>query len=61
MNIEIEFERECYKCYGTAAWMPDKQCDACGNKGKVPTELGDALLEFLERQGIKPVTSTKET
>lgn len=61
MNIEIEFERECYKCYGTSAWMPDKQCDACGNKGKVPTELGDALLEFLEHRGFKPVTSTKET
>lgn len=29
MNVEIEFERECYKCYGTSAWMPDKQCDRC--------------------------------
>lgn len=59
VEINIEFERECYKCYGTSAWMTDKSCEACRSTGRVSTELGDKLLEFLEHQGIKP-TATKE-
>lgn len=58
--IEIEFERECFKCYGTAAWMPDESCDACGSTGRVATDLGEKLLEFLEHQGIRPVLATIE-
>lgn len=56
MIIDIEFERECGKCYGTSTWMPDKSCEVCKGKGKVATELGEALLEFLERHGIKSAT-----
>lgn len=51
-EIIIEFERECGKCYGTAAWMSDKKCEACNNTGRVSTELGEKLLEFLEHQGF---------
>lgn len=67
IDVNVEFERECYKCYGSSAWMPDKICDACNNTGRVATELGEALLEFLEHQGIKraaieppPATSGRE-
>ena len=30
-------------------------CDHCNNTGRVPTELGVELLEFLERHGIKSI------
>lgn len=62
MNVEIniEFEHECYKCYGTSAWMQNKTCEICHNTGQVPTELGRKLLEFLESQGFKRLTAMTE-
>lgn len=65
VEINIEFERECYKCYGaSAAWLPDKTpdktCEVCHNTGQVPTELGRKLLEFLESQGFKRLTAITE-
>lgn len=54
IDVNVEFERECGKCYGTSAWMPDKVCDACHSTGRIATKLGEALLEFLANQGIKP-------
>lgn len=59
MIIDIEFERECYKCEGSSKWSGVK-CESCSNTGKVVTELGEALLEFLEHQGIKPATMRGE-
>ena len=55
VEINIEFERECYSCLGRSAYMAE-QCGTCNSTGKVPTELGQELLEFLEHQGVKPVT-----
>lgn len=60
VEVKIEFEQECYKCYGDSAYMPDRPCDRCQSTGRVPTELGHQLLEFLERHGIKPPTTTRE-
>jgi hypothetical protein len=52
VEIKIEFERECGICYGRCAYMPGDKCERCNNTGRVPTELGRDLLEFLEHQGI---------
>lgn len=62
IDINIEFERECFKCSGTSAWMLDKSCEICGSTGRISTELGDKLLEFLEHNAIKPtpVTTKRE-
>lgn len=49
MDIEIEFERECFKCGGSSRWS-GKDCGNCGNTGRVATSLGDELIEFLENQ-----------
>lgn len=60
VEINIEFERECYSCLGRSVWSNDEQCETCNSTGKVPTGLGQELLEFLERQGIKPATMRGE-
>ena len=57
VEVNIEFERECYKCYGSSAWMTDKTCEACNSTGRIATGLGEKLLEFLEHNGIKPATT----
>lgn len=49
-TINIEFERECGKCYGTGGRYTGKGCERCGDTGIVPTELGERLIEFLEHQ-----------
>lgn len=56
IDINIEFERECGKCYGSSQWS-GVACDRCNNTGRVPTELGVELLEFLERHGIKSIAA----
>lgn len=55
-DIRIEFERECYKCDGASRWIAGQQCDRCNNTGRVATELGQELLDFLEHQGFKRAT-----
>lgn len=52
VEVKIEFERGCYTCYGRSAWMPSEPCATCRNTGRVPTELGRDLLEFLEHHGF---------
>lgn len=59
IEVEIEFERECYKCYG-AYRSGSEPCTRCGGAGYIATELGEKLLEFLEHHGIRPPTTTKE-
>lgn len=54
IEVNIEFEHECYKCEGSSQWS-GVVCDRCNSTGRVPTELGVELLEFLERHGIKPI------
>lgn len=49
VEITIEFERECYVCYGGSRWS-GKDCNRCANTGRVATELGEQLIEFLEHQ-----------
>jgi hypothetical protein len=49
MEMEIKFEAECYRCYGGSRWS-GKDCEPCGNTGRVSTALGDELIEFLENQ-----------
>ena len=49
-TITIEFERECYKCYGTGGQFTGKGCEVCGNTGYTATQLGNQLVEFLEHQ-----------
>lgn len=60
IDINIEFERECSKCYGhgylLSATEDRKPCERCRSTGRIPTELGVELLEFLEHQGIKPAS-----
>lgn len=51
-EIEIEFERECYKCYGASRWS-GKPCETCLDTGRVATELGDQLMEFLKNQKVR--------
>lgn len=48
-EIIIEFERECYVCYGGSRWS-GQGCNRCANTGRVATSLGDQLIEFLENQ-----------
>lgn len=60
VEITIEFEQECHTCYGRSAWMPSEPCATCRSTGKVPTELGRDLLEFLENQGFKPAVGEKD-
>ena len=50
MDIDIEFERECYKCYGTGGRYTGEGCEACANTGRVATSFGDELMEFLKNQ-----------
>lgn len=57
MDMKIEFERECYVCYGGSRWA-DKDCNRCGNTGRVPTSLGDELIEFLENQKKRDAAKT---
>ena len=63
VEVKIEFERECFKCYGSGYLLGKGdqrlRCDRCNGSGRVATELGHELLEFLEHQGIKPA-STRE-
>lgn len=64
VEVRIEFERECSRCYGNGYLLSVKgadrpPCDRCNGSGRVATELGNELLEFLEHQGIKP-PSTRE-
>lgn len=49
MEIDIDFERECYRCDGSTRWS-GKGCEACANTGRVATSLGDELMQFLENQ-----------
>jgi hypothetical protein len=59
VEVVIEFERECYKCYGTGGQYTGKGCERCDNTGRVPTELGEKLLEFLEHQKQRVLTQTE--
>lgn len=60
MEMNIEFERECYKCYGGSRWSGEN-CDNCANTGRVATQLGDELMEFLKNQKQREeVTASKE-
>lgn len=54
MDMRIEFERECYTCFGGSRWS-GKDCENCGNTGRVSTSLGDELIEFLENQQKRDV------
>lgn len=56
-EVIIEFERECYSCHGRSGWMPSEPCTTCNSSGKVPTRLGQELLEFLEHQGLIPASN----
>jgi len=60
VEVNIEFERECYKCFGGSTWWPDRKCERCGNTGRVPTELGEKLLEFLEHHQTRTATTSRE-
>ena len=60
MQIEIELERECLMCYGRGVRWGGEQCATCDGLGYVPTELGDKLLEFLERRGLKLIAPRKD-
>lgn len=62
VEIDIEFERECFKCYGASRYRESK-CSICGSTGYVSTDLGDKLLEFLEHRGLvlKVETDTQRT
>jgi len=50
---------ECTVCGGegtviaTPGGMNVKACEACEGTGIVPTESGEALLDFLERRGFE--------
>ncbi len=59
VEVNIEFERECSKCYGHGYLLSLKEkkpCERCRGTGRALTGLGNELLEFLEHQGIKPAT-----
>lgn len=65
-EVRIQFERECGECYGNGYLLTARDeikgsCPKCKGCGSIATELGQELLEFLEHQGFKPTTSTKET
>jgi DnaJ-class molecular chaperone len=59
-QIEIEFERECLMCYGRGVRLGEERCRTCDGLGHIPTELGDKLLEFLERRGLKLSAQRKD-
>lgn len=58
VEVKIEFERECYTCLGRSAWMPSEPCETCNSTGRIATELGRDLLEFLEHQGIRSASAS---
>ncbi len=52
---ELGFEEDCPVCNGTTYHIVDGWngsvevlCDHCNRTGKVPTELGNKLLEFMK-------------
>ena len=59
VEVKVEFERECSRCYGSGYLFTTKSdnepCERCRSTGRVATGLGEELLEFLEHQGFKPV------
>lgn len=57
MDVTIEYERECGVCHGRSAWLSDYKCENCNSTGRIPTEEGRGLLEFLEHQGFRPATN----
>lgn len=64
VEVKIEFERECSKCYGSGYLLSTKEegkkpCERCHSTGRAATELGNELLEFLEHQGFKSVRTTE--
>jgi hypothetical protein len=59
VQMEIEFERSCFKCYGASRYL-EKECTICNRTGYVSTELGDKLIEFLERQGFTRTQQRKD-
>lgn len=60
VEVNIEFEQQCRTCYGRSTWMTSEPCASCRSTGRVPTELGRDLLEFLEHQGFKPTLNQPE-
>jgi DnaJ-class molecular chaperone len=60
VEIKIEFEHECYICGGRSTWTRSEPCQTCNSTGRVPTELGRNLLEFLEHQGFQLPTAAKD-
>jgi DnaJ-class molecular chaperone len=59
VEVEIKFERECGICFGRSARTKGDICTNCNSTGRVPTQLGRDLLEFLENQGFKPATTNE--
>lgn len=64
VEVKIEFERECSRCYSNGYLLSVKGtdrplCDRCNGLGRVATELGNELLEFLEHQGIESPSSER--
>lgn len=64
VEVKIEFERECGKCYGNGYLLSSKEaklaCERCNGSGRAATELGRDLLEFLENQGFSKGVKSDE-
>lgn len=56
INIRLDFDRECLSCDGRGGhgWPRDgskyvTMCVVCDGKGYVLTDLGESLLQFINR------------
>lgn len=64
MTIDLELEKQCPSCdgkgvvsewfveYSSAKYKAGDACPNCKGLKYETTELGDALIEFLERRGL---------
>jgi DnaJ-class molecular chaperone len=65
MEVNVDFIKECDICYGSGTnYNQDKggkKCLSCGGIGEKTTELGDALIKFLNSKiGNKVIKSIIE-
>lgn len=50
-DIELKFDAPCWSCTNGATVMPDDSgvCMICDGTGRMTTEAGDELIEFIVR------------
>jgi DnaJ-class molecular chaperone len=59
VEMDIQFEHECFKCYGRGTHT-GSTCLVCDGTGRLLTDLGERLMEFLEHQGFTRTQPRKD-